>query len=111
MKHRDFKPCALCGKGMMHRGDPTFFEVTIGRRIISPGAVNRAVGMELMMGGNAELANLMGPDEDLAVAVSNDHKVLICTPCALSPQGIAQIEERILDAAEEADASEAVTAP
>ena len=29
MKAEDFKPCALCGKGMMHTGVPLFYRVTV----------------------------------------------------------------------------------
>ena len=85
MKHKDFKPCHLCGKGMMHAGHPLFLRVTIERLGINKRAVDRAAGLEMMMGGNAMLANIMGPDEDLAEVIDGRTDMLICTPCASEP--------------------------
>ena len=31
MKHKDFKPCHLCGKGVMHAGHPLFLRISIDR--------------------------------------------------------------------------------
>lgn len=84
LKHKDFKPCLLCGKGMMHAGSITFFRLTLERHLIDTRAVQRAHGMELMM-GNARLANIMGPDEALAKQVDTN-TFLICEPCAINRQ-------------------------
>jgi hypothetical protein len=85
MKHKDFKPCQICGKGMMHSGHPLFLRVTVERLGIERKAVERAHGMELMMGGNALLANIMGADEDLAKVLDGRGDMLICLPCANEP--------------------------
>lgn len=99
MKHRDFKPCLLCGKGVMHAGGPTFFRMRLERFMVDLGALRRANGLEQMMGGNALLANVMGPDEDLAKRIDEEAKdVLICEPCALDPDAMSvlfQIYEKI----------------
>jgi hypothetical protein len=34
------------------------------------------------LGGNALLANVMGPDEDLANVIDGRHDMLICIKCA-----------------------------
>lgn len=85
MKHKDFKPCQLCGKGMMHAGHPLFLRVTVERLGIDRKAVERAHGLELMMGGNALLANVMGPDEDLAKVIDGKKNMLVCGSCAGEP--------------------------
>ncbi len=60
MKHKDFKPCHLCKKGVMHVGHPLFLRISVDRLGIDANAVQRAHGMELLMGGNARIANVMG---------------------------------------------------
>ena len=85
MKHKDFKPCHLCGKGVMHAGQPLFLRISIDRLGIDLSAVRRAHGLEEMMGGNAFLANVMGPDEDLAKVMDEKHDMLICARCAGEP--------------------------
>jgi hypothetical protein len=81
MKHRDFKPCALCRKGVMHAGHILFLRLSIDRLGVRVDRVKRAHGMELMMGGNALLANIMGPDEDLAEVIDGQRDLLVCGEC------------------------------
>lgn len=85
MKHRDFKPCHLCGKGVMHTGHPLFLRISVDRLGVNTQTVQRAHGLELMMGGHALLANVMGPDEDLATVIDGRHDMLICGSCADKP--------------------------
>lgn len=85
MKHKDLKPCQICRKGVMHAGSPLFLRVTVERLGIDRRAVERAHGMELMMGGNALLANMMGPDEDLAKVINGKKDMLLCHHCASEP--------------------------
>jgi hypothetical protein len=70
---------------MMHAGHPLFLRISIERFGIDAKAVQRAHGMELMMGGNALLANVMGPDEDLATKIDGRKDMLICIKCANEP--------------------------
>lgn len=84
MKHKDFKPCEICGKGMMHAGHPLFLRITIERMGIDSRAVERAHGMEMMV-GDPLLANIMGADEDLAKVVDGKRDMLICIRCASEP--------------------------
>lgn len=85
MKHKDFKGCEICGKGMMHAGTPLFLRITVERLGVNRRAVERAAGMEMMMGGNALLANIMGADEDLATVIDGKKNMLICQPCGEKP--------------------------
>ncbi len=99
LKHRDLKPCIFCGKGMMHSGSIAFYKVKIERCIVNVGAVQRAAGLEQMMGGHALLANIMGPNEDLAKIMPEGTDVLVCDDCAVMRNScVAAIVERFNDA-------------
>lgn len=81
MKQSELKPCAACGKGVMHAGVPIFYRVKIESMCIDAGAVKRQHGLEMMLGGNAALAFHMGPQEELAKAIS-EHECIVCSDCA-----------------------------
>lgn len=82
MKQTDFAPCALCGKGMAHTGLPLFYRVTIERMGIDGRAVQRQAGLEMMLGGHAAIAHVMGPDDDMGIPIGDADKGLICATCA-----------------------------
>jgi hypothetical protein len=86
MKAIDFKPCGVCGQGMMFNGrPPLFYRVQIQSMGIDQGAVMRRHGLELMMGGGrqgAALAEAMGINEDIAKQIDSAD-VLVCFPCAM----------------------------
>jgi hypothetical protein len=96
MKHKDLKPCALCNQDIMHTGLPLFYKVLIQRYGIDLGAVQRQTGLEMMLGGNAILANIMGPDEDMAKPFSDAVELLVCETCAMRPAMIAALNERLV---------------
>jgi hypothetical protein len=105
MKHRDFKPCAACGDGMMKNG-LTFYRVRIERMLADPGAIRRAHGLELMI-GDALVANVMGPDEDLAILFDGPHDILLCEHCAIGrPGGIGGLVETINERAAKAESAD-----
>lgn len=85
MKHKDFKPCQLCKKGVIHAGSPLFLRISVDRLGVDAKAVQRAHGLERMMGGNALLANVLGPNEDLAKVIDGNHDMLLCSECAEKP--------------------------
>lgn len=85
MKHKDFKPCHLCKKGIAHDGHFLFLKIRVQRYGLDAGALKRAHGLEMMMGGNAMLANIMGPNEDLAKPVDDSGDLLICHECGEKP--------------------------
>ena len=82
MKHRDLKPCMVCGKGVMHNRSIQFYRVKVDFMMVDLAAVQRAQGLEQMLGGNAMIANAMGPDEDLAVPTSTVEG-LLCLDCGI----------------------------
>ena len=85
MKHKDFKSCHLCRKGVMHAGHPLFLQISVDRLGVDWNAVRRTHGIELMMSGNALLANIMGPNKDIAKVIDGNHDLLICMECAGKP--------------------------
>lgn len=82
MKQRELHKCCLCGKGVMHAHDVSFFRVQIERFVIDLGAVQRQHGLEQMLGGHAGIAAAMGPDEDVAKPLDRVNNAIVCEPCA-----------------------------
>ncbi len=82
MKQTDFTPCARCGKGVMHTGLPLFYRVTIERMGSDGQAVQRQHGLEMMLGGHAKIANVMGPNDDMGLPIGPANKGLLCETCA-----------------------------
>jgi len=69
-----------------------FYRVTMEQMVLNIPALNRQAGMEMAMGGAAPLAEVMGPNEDLAKGMGI-HNVLICGLCGLSNIVIHQLLE------------------
>lgn len=82
MKQTDFTPCAKCGKGVMHTGSPIFYRVTIERMGIDGSAVQRQHGLEMVLGGHAAIAHIMGPNDDIGLPVGPPSIGLLCSLCA-----------------------------
>jgi len=96
MKHIDLENCTVCNKGVCHDKQIQFYRVKIDNMIIDSGAVQRAHGLELMMGGGiggAVLGEIMGPNEDLAKELSS-HTGLVCFNCACN-SGITSLAENM----------------
>ena len=91
MKAEDFKPCALCGKGMMHTGVPLFYRVTVEHLGIKMREVERAAGMEQFM-GHVALARVFH-DPEIAEAIGKPVTVLVCQSCAMEPHLLARLAE------------------
>lgn len=71
MKQTEIKPCAACGKGVMHAGAPQFYQVTVQH------------GLEQMLGGNATIAFHIG--EPVVM--------FLCQDCGITEQSIAGLLE------------------
>lgn len=82
MKAGDIQKCALCGRGVMHNGVPLFWRVTCQRMGIDVAAVQRAAGLEMMLGGHVALARIMGPNEDIATPIGDERTIVVCESCA-----------------------------
>lgn len=89
LKEDDLTPCALCGK---HHEAPVFYRVTVDSCAFDARAVQRQLGLGMMMGGNAAIARALGPNDDMAKIVSSDRKTL-CLDCAMTTPLAALIGE------------------
>jgi hypothetical protein len=98
MKARDIKPCAICGKGLMHAGVPLFYRVKVESMGVDLNAVRRHSGLEQFFGGRqlgAILADVMGPNPDIAKPMIEDQPaLLVCQSCALEPRPLLLLLER-----------------
>lgn len=72
----------------MHAGSVVFLRVTVERCGIDVGAVQRAHGMELILGGGqagAVLADVLGPNDAIAKALDSVREVFVCQQCEFEP--------------------------
>jgi len=61
----------------MHNGDRFFYRVKIEQFVVDMGAVQRQHGLEMSMGATASLAQIIGPDEDIALGMG-ESEMLVC---------------------------------
>ena len=96
-KKSDIKQCAKCGKGLMHSGVPIFYKVGIQSMGFDKGALQRTAALEQYFGGagpGIAIANVMGPDEDLAKSIGKGTNVLICQNCIVEQINLLELIER-----------------
>lgn len=77
MKQSELKNCHICGKGLMHDHQIYFYKVKVEQFVFDLSAIQRQHGLEMSMGASAALAQIMGPDNDLAQG-TGEVEVLIC---------------------------------
>src|SRR5690554_2467151 len=65
---RKHSVCSRCGKKIGHTGLPLFWTVSATRYGIDFSALKRSAGLAMIL-GSAELAEVMGPNEDMAEQV------------------------------------------
>lgn len=78
---REHAICSHCGKKIGHTGIPLFWTAKLIRWGIDGAAVRRSSGLAMAM-GSAALAQVMGPDEEMAQEIENEDLTL-CEECAL----------------------------
>lgn len=96
MQRKDFKPCAGCGKGVMHTGLPLFYRVRVERMGVDRTAAQRQHGLEQFLGSVA-LADVMGDGAPVASPLANAPcELLLCEACAVDPNAppLAALIER-----------------
>ena len=88
---RKIAKCALCGKKFGHTGIPMFFRVKVERYGLNASAIKRQQGLGMMIG--APLAQIMGPDEDLADSMGSN-EFTVCFDCSTDKMVcVASLEE------------------
>ena len=85
---RQFTTCAVCKKKIGVTGSPTFWILTAERHMLNIDAIERQEGLARMFGGNALLAQHMGPDDDMTEKIMEPQKIMICEHCGHTFQSI-----------------------
>ena len=80
---RQHAVCSICQQKIGHSQESIFYRVKIDLFAIDMKAMRRQDGLTAMLGDNAYLASVMGPDENLAVEMSTT-ALTVCYTCALS---------------------------
>jgi hypothetical protein len=86
--------CSRCGKPIGHTGLPFFWTLTVNRYGLDVGALRRNAGLAAYLGGSAELARIMGPDEDMAEKIMDTVTLTLCENCAMEPVIIPALCEK-----------------
>ena len=89
---REVAECKSCGRPFGACGGILFFRVKIDQYMVNLGALKRQQGLA-MLTGSAQLAVVMGPDEDMAAEMASV-TVTLCEECALGKQhNVAELME------------------
>lgn len=84
MKEKELRKvaeCEICHKKIGSTGLPLFWRVRIRRFGVLVDAVKRQAGLEMMMDGHVAIAQIMGPNEDMAKQIS-EIEITVCEKCA-----------------------------
>jgi len=95
MKHDELlkhSTCHMCGNLIGMSGLPLFWRVKVERFGLDMNAIRRQDGMAAMM-GNAAIARVMGPDEDLAKPMMDPVTVTVCETCCTKDTCVAALPE------------------
>lgn len=92
MKLSQIDKCACCGEGLMAGSWLIFYKTEVTTETVDLKAIQRAHGMENLMGGNVALARAMGVDEQIAVpmAVKTGY---VCYGCATNLDFMSVLEK------------------
>lgn len=82
VKQIDISPCAACGKGLMHDNQILCTRIVVTRLAANLRAIERQAGLEMMLGGNVEIAHVMGEQADMLVPLDEEATVFLCDSCA-----------------------------
>lgn len=100
MHRKDFKPCVICHKGVMHTGLPLFWRVHIERIGVDMQAAQRQHELEQFFGSTSPdalalaLADVFSDGAPIGKPMDEGKTVLICETCAMADMPIAEIAER-----------------
>lgn len=94
MQRKDFKPCAICRKGVMHTGLPLFWRVHIERMGVDMKAAQRQHGMEQFFGGAVAIADVFNDGASIGKPMDEGKTVLVCETCAMVDMPVAVLAER-----------------
>jgi len=79
---RKHAECSCCKRKIGHTGLPMFWTASIKHHGLKIDALQRQMGLTMMLGGSAVLAGAMGPDEDMTQELESKD-VTLCEECAM----------------------------
>ena len=88
---REASVCGMCGNKIGAAGVPLFYRVKIQRFALNLSALQRQQGLGMMVG--AQLAQVLGPNEELAEPLMDALEFTICEACCTEPTCVAMLEE------------------
>lgn len=74
------RKCDHCGQGLMHQNQICAYRVEVTQYIASIQNINASAGLEMVLGGNAALAHIMGTNPEFFEGVSKSN-ALLCQNC------------------------------
>lgn len=111
MKITETRPCDNCDTADMI---PLFYVLRISQALYNPRSVQQTMGINMMLGGAIQLAEVLSPDPEAITVLGDKEKGLqtelhLCHDCVLTKnlnvgaliQKVADREERVRQAAEE----------
>ncbi len=95
MREKELRECSVCSfcGSKIGAGGPFFWRVKIERFVLNIQACQRQQGLGMLLGGHGGLAQIMGPDEDLAVELLKPITLISCEPCSLDSRPLVQFPE------------------
>lgn len=84
MKEKELRKvsvCRLCDEKIGKSGLPLFMRVSVKRYGLKADAIKRQQGLGMMLGGHGLLAQVMGPNEDMAEII-HENEITVCETCA-----------------------------
>ena len=83
---REHATCLVCGKRIGTSGLPMFWIVRIERHGVKLDAIQRQDQLAGFLGGQAGLARVMGPDEDMTTPLMDPVELTVCEICGTGRQ-------------------------
>lgn len=90
---RELCTCAICNRKIGETKNPCFFKVTLERHMLNLRAIQRQQGLAMMLGGNAAIAAVMGPDDEMTDVVYPAKTIMVCDGCATKDIMLWQLAE------------------
>lgn len=97
---REHLVCSVCGKPV-GSGLPVFWTVKLEQHGIDVNAVRRQTGLTMLLGGSAEIAYAMGPDEEMTKVITDEVELTVCHGCSTAAQPVVALMELIALAQEQ----------
>jgi len=91
---RQVAECARCKKAFGAAGMPFFYRVTVQAYKVDVAAIQRQDGLSASMGGHNLLADVMGPNQDMATPADVAEPQTICFTCIGDLVDLVVIPER-----------------